>query len=39
MKSSHITTEPVWDKVIQVTILLKMIDTCLEILEKSSINL
>ena len=40
MKSSHVTTEPLWDKVnCKSTILLRMIDTCLEFLEKSSINL
>ena len=40
MKSSHVTTEPSWDKVnCKSTILLKMIDTCLEFLKKSSINL
>ena len=40
MKSSHVTTERLWDKVnCKSTILLRMIDTCLEFLEKSSINL
>ena len=40
MKSSHVTTEPLWDKVnCKSTILLGMIDTCLEYLEKRSINL
>ena len=35
MKSSHINTEPLWDKVnCKSTILLRMIDTCLEFLEK-----
>ena len=39
MKSSHINTEPLWDKVnCKLTILLRMIDTCLEFLEKSLIN-
>ena len=39
MKSSHINTEPLWDKVnCKSTILLRMIDTCLEFLEKSLIN-
>ena len=40
MKSSHVTTEPLWDKVnCKLTILSRMIDTCLGFLEKSSINL
>ena len=40
MKSSHVTTEPLWDKVnCKSTILLRMIDTCFEFFEKSSINL
>ena len=40
VKSSHVTTEPLWDKVnCKSAILLRMIDTCLEFLEKSSINL
>lgn len=35
MKSSHVTTEPLWDKVnCKSTIWLRMIDTCLEFLEK-----
>ena len=39
MKSSHINTEPLWDKVnFKLTILLRMIDTCLEFLEKSLTN-
>ena len=40
MKSSYVTTERLWDKVnCKSMILLRMIDTCLEFLEKSSINL
>ena len=40
IKSSHVTTEPLLDKVIcKSTILLRMIETGLEFLEKSSINL
>ena len=40
MKSSHVTTEPLWSKAnCKSTILLTMIGTCLEFLEKSSINL
>ena len=40
MKSSHITAEPLRDKVnCKSLILLRMIDTCLESLDKSSINL
>ena len=41
MKLSHVTTEPsLWDKINwRSAILLRMIDTCLEFLEKSSINL
>ena len=40
IKSSHATTEPLLDKVIcKSTILLRMIETGLEFLEKSSINL
>ena len=40
MKSSYVTTEPLLDKVnCKLTILLRMIDTCLELLGKSSINL
>ena len=40
MKSSHVTTERLCDKVnCKSTILLRMTDPCLEFLEKSSINL
>ena len=40
MKSSHFTAEPLWDKVnCKSTILLRMIDTCLELLDKYSVNL
>ena len=40
MKSSHVTKEPFWNIVnCKSTILLRMIDTYLEFLEKSSINL
>ena len=40
MKLSHVTTEPLWDKVIcKSTILLRMIDTFSEFSEKSWINL
>ena len=40
MKLSHVATEPLWDKVnCKLTILLRMIDTYLELTEKSSINL
>ena len=39
IKSSHVTTEPLWDKVnCKWTTLLRMIVSCLEFLEKSSIN-
>ena len=37
MTSSHVTTEPLWNKVnCKSAILLRMIDNCLEFLEKSS---
>ena len=40
MKLSHVITEPLWGKVIcKSTILLRMIDTFLGFLKKSSINL
>ena len=40
IKSSHVTTEPLLHKVIcKSTILLRMIETGLEFLEKSSVNL
>ena len=40
IKSSRVTIEPLWDKVnCKSTILLRIIDTCLEFSEKSSINL
>ena len=40
MKSSHVTTESLWDKVnCKSTILSRMIDNCLKFLEKSSMNL
>ena len=36
IKSSHVTTEPLWDKVnYKAPILLGMTDTCLEFLGKS----
>ena len=40
IKSGHVTTKPLLDKVnCKSTILSRMIDTCLELLEKSSVNL
>ena len=40
MKSSHVTTELLWDKAnYKWTILLRLLGTCLEFLEKSSENL
>ena len=40
IKSGHVTTKPSLDKVnCKSTILSRMIDTCLELLEKSSVNL
>ena len=40
MKSTHVTAEPLWDKEnCKSTILLRMIDTYLEFLGRSLINL
>ena len=40
IKSGHVTRKPLLDKVnCKSTILSRMIDTCLELLEKSLVNL